>query len=149
MLRKEFTKEDLKNFIECLDPQEKAIVVLMASSGMNIDTILNLTYEDFLKSINHTSSMNGPNSFQLRKFREYLNEFDVEIIGTWDFKTETGYYTTFNSPESTRATVDCIIKNKQIGRKIIDPLFGYDESKFSSKVQLEVKLLNASLIAGV
>jgi hypothetical protein len=148
MLRKEFTKEDLKNFIECLDPQEKAIVLLMASSGMNSDTILKLTFEDFMKSINHTTGMIFPIS-QLKKFREYVDQFHVEIIGTWNFMTKTGSYSTFNSPEATKATLDYVIGNKNISKNIFNPLFGYDESNFSSKVQLEVKLLNASMTVGV
>lgn len=75
------SKDDIRKAMDYASPRNKAIILVQATSGMGLSEVLSLTREQFLKGV------------------------DKNGVVTWHVtRAKTGYdYTTFSSPEATRA----------------------------------------------
>ena len=92
-------KEIIRRAINIADPQLRAIILLITSTGMGRTETTNLTIQDFIQA---TSEYHNKTDIH-----EVLQELDPnnDIIPTWQVhrqKTNKDYYT-FSTPESTRA----------------------------------------------
>lgn len=92
-------KEIIRRALNIADPQTRAIILLISSTGMGRTETTNLRVQDF---INATSEYHNKEDIY-----EVLQELDpnTDIIPTWQVhrqKTNKDYYT-FSTPESTRA----------------------------------------------
>ncbi|KYC53854.1 MAG: site-specific tyrosine recombinase XerC [Candidatus Methanofastidiosum methylothiophilum] len=126
------TLEDVKRLVFRAGIRDKALILLHLSSGMGLSEVSHLTYSDFLKSQNLPVKrrVDIEETVEILESRE-----DEDLIGCWSIhRYKTGYYfTTFNSPESTRAIIQYLIhrnrENKQI-RSNSDFLFVNQYNKF-------------------
>lgn len=126
------TLEDVKQLMYVAGTRDKALILLHLSSGMGLSEVTHLTYSDFLKSqnlpVNRVVDMGG--TVEILESRE-----DEELIGCWNLhRYKTGYYfTTFNSPESTRAIIQYLIQRQRDNKHIrsnSDFLFVNQYNKF-------------------
>lgn len=145
--------EEVKKFLESLRKKERAIVLLMLTSGMDIETVMSLKYIDFLRSIDaYIKDMKGTVQFPAEEIRTHIIGKD-EIIGTWYIKNNaTGFsYITFNTHESTMAILDYIIE-KEAEEGLVsfyDQIFQCEDHEFyDSKIFIKTFLMNRSLIIG-
>jgi len=121
------TIDHVREAVKVSNLRDKAIILLMLSSGMGSGEIRHLKYEDFINSITNYLTLFDNEQLNIQKIAFELRQID-NIIGTWKihrFKTEMPHIT-FNSPESTLAIVDYLIeregKNKGV-KDLEDPLF--------------------------
>lgn len=97
-------KEDIIHALQFTKIKYRAIILLMASSGMGRSEIVNLTYKDFLNSISeyidHTEDIG-----QIKKELKKRNKNHEVIVSTWNIKrVKTRMpYTTFSTYESIEA----------------------------------------------
>ncbi len=104
-------KEDITYTLQFTNPKYKAIILLMASSGMGRSEILSLKINDFLKSIAAGYKLINIKQFdidELINLKEKITKNNELIIPTWNItrkKTNTPY-TTFSSPESVAAIIE-------------------------------------------
>jgi site-specific recombinase XerD len=140
--KKIISLNEINEALELSSLRDKAIILLHLSSGMEATEIRNLTYEDFINSIEEYLDLDSGDKFAINKIANTLFKED-QLVGTWKIeKHRTGkIYTTFNSPESTRAILSYLIdrkrKNKTI-KSLKDPLFvnsrneGFNKSAYGS-----------------
>lgn len=96
------TRDIIRRAVNNTDPQMRAIILFMSSSGTARTETTNLTIQDF---INATREYHNSKSIN-----EVLQELDPnrDIVPCWKIhrqKTNKDYYT-FSSPESSRALID-------------------------------------------
>jgi integrase len=118
------SKEDIRIALKHGKFKYQAIILLMSSSGMGSGEIRNLTFGDYLKSIEDFIDYED---FDIEKVNKMLIN-EENIIGTWYIhrqKQGNNYYT-FSSPESIKAISDYLVE-RQKRNGIIDnrelPLF--------------------------
>ncbi|MGB9937416.1 MAG: hypothetical protein ACPK7O_06820 [Methanobacterium sp.] len=98
------TKEHIRQAITTCNPRNKAIILLMSSSGFGASETVNLTYGDFLKAI---SEYMDYDETDINKIAEKLKN-RTDLIGVWRtrrYKTQR-FFSGFSSPESTIALID-------------------------------------------
>lgn len=123
----------IKKIINIANLRDKAIVLLMLSSGMGAAEIKALDYGTFLKGILDYIDLKKPDYFNIDYINDKL-EGRNDIIGTWKIKRiKTGKpYYTFNSPESTNAILEYLAERNRQNippKKMEDPLFISDQRK--------------------
>ena len=113
--------------------RNKAIILLMASSGMGSAEIRSLKYKHFIKAIYEVSKdLNLDEKLDLYKLQSIMK--DKRIFGTWHIiRQKTSIpYVTFSTPESIQAIIDYLINqihcNKPI-RSLEDYLFKVNGKK--------------------
>lgn len=126
------TKEDIKKALPYANLKYKAIILLMASSGMGSAEIRNLTYGNFLEAIKEYYKPNKKEQLDITQISENL-ENRSNIIPTWRihrYKTEMPYIT-FSTPESVEALLRYMnSRNKEHPFKSLDDwLFLAEEDK--------------------
>lgn len=126
------TKEDIKKALPYANLKYKAIILLMASSGMGSAEVRNLTYGNFLESIKEYYKPSKKEQFDITPISENL-ENRRNIIPTWRiyrYKTEMPYIT-FSTPESVEALLRYMnSRNKEHPFKSLDDwLFLAEEDK--------------------
>lgn len=107
--------------------RDKAIILLHFSSGMGAIELRNLTYGDFIGSVDEYLDLNEDEKLNIGKIVSKLNKRE-DTIGTWQIvKLKSGIpYITFNSPESTQAILDYLMDRERNNKPIEtldDPLF--------------------------
>lgn len=107
--------------------RDKAIILLMLTSGMGLSEVKHLNFGDFLNAMEEYLDLDSENLLNIEKISKSLYKEDCSI-GTWKItRRKTGMpYITFNSPESTNAIVDYLIyreKNNKLIKTLDDPLF--------------------------
>lgn len=121
------TIDHVREAVKVSDIRDKAILLLMLSSGMGSGEIRHLKYEDFINSVSDYIDLSDPDKLNIPKVVYELRKIE-DLIGTWKIhRYKTGMpYITFNSPESTQAIVDYLShrenNNKEI-KNLDDPLF--------------------------
>jgi integrase len=119
--------DHVREAVKVSNLRDKAIILLMLSSGMGSGEIRHLKYEDFINSVAEHLTLFDKEQLNIQKIVFELRKLD-NTIGTWKIhKYKTGMpYITFNSPESTLAIVDYLIdresRNKGV-KNLEDPLF--------------------------
>lgn len=116
----------IKKAIQVSGIRDKAILLLHFSSGMGAIELRNLTYRDFIGSVDEYLDLNDEEKLNVPKVVSELNK--NEIVGTWQImKLKSGIpYITFNSPESTKAIMDYLMDRERNNKPIEtfdDPLF--------------------------
>ncbi len=123
----------IKKIVDIANLRDKAIVLLMLSSGMGAAEVKNLTYGDFLRGILEYIELNKSNYFDIELIYDKLKNQN-NLIGTWKIhrvKTGKPYYT-FNSPESTDAILEYLSERQRHNiapKSQEDPLFISDQKK--------------------
>lgn len=121
------TKEDIKKALRFSNKKFKAIILLMASSGMGSAEIRNLKFEDFLHSIKEYLKYPLRQPYTVDDIKKSLSD-NQHVIPTWEIqrvKTEEYYYT-FSSPESVNAILDYLEDRESKNQPITgdhEPLF--------------------------
>lgn len=117
------TKEELRMAIDVnISPIIKPLILFMASSGCARAETLSLTVEDY---INATKSYHNGGSIE--EILETLNHVE-NVVPTWNIlriKTNK-YYTTFSSPESTKA-INIYLQGRQDKLTLKSKLFKISE----------------------
>jgi integrase len=126
------TKEDIRKALPYANLKYKAIILLMASSGMGSAEARNLTYGNFLEAIKEYYKPSKKEQFDITKITENLED-KRNIIPTWRihrYKTEMPYIT-FSTPESVEALLRYMnSRNKEHPFKSVDDwLFLAEEDK--------------------
>ncbi|MGZ4857853.1 MAG: tyrosine-type recombinase/integrase, partial [Methanobacteriaceae archaeon] len=121
------SKEDIKKALKYSNQKYKAIILLMGSSGMGSSEIRNLTFKDFLKSLEEYIRISLKEPYKVENIRNSL-PINQNIIPTWHIqRVKTGeYYYTFSSPESLEAILN-YIEYREAKDK---PIIGLDEPLF-------------------
>jgi integrase len=121
------TLNHIQKAIDVCNRRDKAIVLLMLSSGMGSGEIRHLKYQDFVNSVEEYVNLFDKDKLDIARLAFELTQMD-NAIGVWKIhRFKTGMpYITFNSPESTQAIVDYLLeretKNKGV-KNLDDPLF--------------------------
>ena len=117
------TKEELRNAIDVnLSPIIKPLILFMASSGCARAETLSLTVEDYINA-----TKNYHNGGNIEDILETLSHVE-DVIPTWNIlriKTNK-YYTTFSSPESTKA-INIYLQGRQDKLTLKSKLFKISE----------------------
>jgi len=96
----------VKKLVTVADHRNRAIILLQLSSGLSSSDIRVLKYRDFLQAL----QLPVTRKVNVESVIEELSnaDDDEELIGWWHLKRyKTAVeFTTFNSPESTRAILD-------------------------------------------
>jgi integrase len=121
------SKEDIKKALKYSNYKYKAIILLMLSSGMGSAEIRNLTFKNFLKSIEEYIIIRLKEPYNVEDIKNSLPHNQI-IIPTWHIqRVKTGeYYYTFSSPESAEAILDYLEYREAKNKPIIglnEPLF--------------------------
>lgn len=97
-------KEDIKKALQFANLKHKAIILLMASSGMGSAEVRNLTYKNFLYAIQEYFKPSKNELFDIAQITEKLTD-KRNIVPTWKIRRyKTGMpYITFSTPESLEA----------------------------------------------
>lgn len=125
--RRIISEDHIKEALELSSLRDKAIILLHMSSGMEATELRNLTYGDFINSIEEYVNLNPQDRFNINKIADELSKIN-EVVGNWKIEKNRTQkpYVTFNSPESTKAILSYLIdrerKNKPI-KSNDDPLF--------------------------
>ena len=107
--------------------RQKAIMLLMFSSGMGLSEVRYLDYSHFIDAMEEYLNLDEDDLINVKKVVRQIRDCK-NPIGTWRIERfKTGMpYITFNSPESTNAILDYLLhrgkKNKQV-KNLSDPLF--------------------------
>ncbi|MEN6574139.1 tyrosine-type recombinase/integrase [Methanobacterium aggregans] len=116
------TREDIKKAIQYSNLKYKAIILLMASSGMGSAEVRNLTYKDFLGAIKEYYKPIKKEQFDIAQITENLRD-RRHVIPTWKinrYKTKMPYIT-FSTPESVEALLRYMnSRNKEYPFKALD-----------------------------
>jgi integrase len=134
---------DLKEIMKDCNLRDKAVILLMFSSGMSAADVCELNYEDFFLSISEYSGIDVEGflpfywTFFVNKVSERV-EGRNDLVGTWNIKRpKTGVnYVTFNSNESTHSILNYLINRKCDVKKTIsfqEPLFTDEKGNRISK----------------
>lgn len=121
------TLDHIREAVKVCNIRDKAILLLMLSSGMGSGEIRHLKYGDFINSVEEYLQLSDEDKLNIPKIAFELRKID-DVIGTWKIhRFKTGMpYITFNSPESTQAIVDYLVQRENNNRaveKLEDPLF--------------------------
>lgn len=125
--REWISKDDIKKALKYSNKKYRAIILLMASSGMGSAEIRNLKFAEFRRSIEEYTKFPLKPPYLVDDIRSSLPS-NQHIIPLWDVKRiKTGeYYYTFSSPESVEAILDYLeyreSKNKPV-KGDEEPLF--------------------------
>jgi site-specific recombinase XerD len=107
-------KEHIIQALKHTSIRNRAMVLLMSSSGMGSGEIRSLTYNHFIQAINDVlSDLTEEEKLDIFKVQSRVKGKD--IIGVWDvirYKTKTPYIT-FSTPESIHALVEYLIDNQR------------------------------------
>ncbi len=99
------TKKEIKKAVDFVRVKYKAIILLMMSSGMGASEVINLTFKDFLRSLD----LNENKMVDIDELEDLLQKrSEYDLIPTWKirrYKTKMPYFT-FSSPESTQAIIN-------------------------------------------
>lgn len=98
------TKEDIKKALQYANIKYRAIILLMASSGMGSAEVRNLTYKNFLESIEKYFKPSKNEQFDIALITEKLTSRS-NVVPTWKItRYKTGmHYITFCTPEALEA----------------------------------------------
>lgn len=110
-------KNHIQEILKVADPKWKAIVLLMASSGMGAGEIRSLKVEDFKNGLGEIGVKSSYSTDQIKQ-KLYKNKDAIIIWKIRRIKTNMPYFC-FSSHESTQAIVDYLAKNKTYGRKYL------------------------------
>lgn len=115
-------KEVIRKAVEIAKPRMKAIILLMASSGLGRAEVSNLTIKSYIESTKEYH--NGGTIYDVINVLEELED----IIPTFYLKREkTGkYFTTFCSPEAAHYINEYLLTRPNL--KLNDPLFDVEYS---------------------
>jgi integrase len=119
--------EDIKQIVSSAPLRDKAIIMLMLSSGMGAGELKALNYGDFVKSFQDYIKLSKNDLFDVEFIYGKLKDRD-DLIGTWNItriKTGMPYYT-FNSPESSKSILDYLLERDRMNSYPTDldePLF--------------------------
>lgn len=121
------TLDHIREAVKVCNIRDKAILLLMLSSGMGSGEIRHLKYGHFINSVEEYVQLSDEDKLNIPKIAFELRKID-DAIGTWKIhRFKTGMpYITFNSPESTQAIVDYLAqreKNNRAVENLEDPLF--------------------------
>lgn len=132
-------KDRLQEILQLCRPVEKAIVLFMVSSGCAKNETLSLTIQDFIDATKEYHN----NESDINEIINILYDKD-NVIPQWSvYRSKTNkYYTTFSSPESTRAIVNYLMTRRTKMTNDSD-LFKYNEhylSEFFAEINTKLKL---------
>jgi len=121
------SKKDIKKALKYSNQKYKAIILLMATSGMGSSEIRNLIFKDFLISLKEYIRIPLKEPYTAENIRNSLTE-NQHTIPTWHIqRLKTGkYYYTFSSPES----VEAILNYMEYREAMNKPIIGLDEPLF-------------------
>lgn len=110
------TKEDIKKALSYANLKYRAIILLMASSGMGSSEIRNLTYKDFLEAIKEYFKPSKSEQFDIGLISENLTK-KSNIVSTWKInRYKTGMpYITFCTPEALEAILTYMEWRTKVG----------------------------------
>jgi integrase len=100
-------KKEIGLALENTKQRYKAIILFMASTGLSMSDVLNLTITDFLTALNISS---------IDEIASLLGKKETELVGLWQghrFKNGIPYIT-FNSPESTKNIIKYLLERKWV-----------------------------------
>ncbi len=136
------TKEHITEALKHTSIRNRAIVLLMTSSGMGSAEIRSLTYEHFIKAIDGVlTDLTEEEKLDIHKVQSRVK--DKDIVPVWDVvrqKTQTRYYT-FSTPESVQAIVDYLIDNQRTNKPIkskTDYLFAIKGKKMKENALTQI-----------
>jgi hypothetical protein len=133
------SKSDIRKELQNSNLEERAIILLMSSSGMGKEEISSLTVKDFCSAALWGEDVEKSDMIKIAENLEYLEYYyHKNIIGTWFLKKQkTGNeYYTFSTNESVKAILDYLIqrqpKNGLInGEEVLFENFGIKKSEKS------------------
>ena len=112
-------KEHIIQALNYASIRNKAMILLMSSSGMGSAEIRNLTYNQFINAIDEVlDGLTEEEKLNVLKVQSKVK--DKDVIGVWDIvrkKTQTPYKT-FSTPESIHAIVEYLIDNQRKNKPI-------------------------------
>jgi len=120
------TADDIKFALSQANTKYKAIILLMASSGMGASEIISLSINDFIKSLHDYTQLPSESIVSVDVLVDIIEEKKKDnliIVPTWRItriKTDMPYVT-FSSPESVYAIIN-YLKTKPTNN-MEDPLF--------------------------
>ena len=125
--REWISKEDIKKALKYSNRKYRAIILLMASSGMGAAEIRSLKFADFTRSIKEYTKFPLKHPYLVEDIRSSLPS-NQHIIPLWYVKRiKTGeYYYTFSSPESVEAILDYLEYRESKNK----PVYGDEEPLF-------------------
>lgn len=133
--------DDVKKLVTVADHRNRAIILLQLSSGLSSSDIRVLKYRDFLQAL----QLPVTRKVNVESVIEELSnaDDDEELIGWWHLKRyKTAVeFTTFNSPESTRAILDYLDWRMRENRPITDN----DDWLFTTNRNEQLKLSTITL----
>ena len=107
-------KEIIAEVLKYANIRNRAIIILMASSGMGSAEIRNLKYKDFLSAIDEAiTDFTTDEKLNVSKIKAVMK--DKRVFGTWEIvrqKTSIPYIT-FSTPESIQAIIDYLVSLNQ------------------------------------
>lgn len=113
-------REEIKRALTYANPMYRALIVLMASSGMGISEAVSLTVKDFFNAIEYNMD---ETSVKVPIPTYQNNDIPEGMVATWNIlrvKTQTPY-TTFSTPESIRLLIEYL--QTKPPKKLSSPLF--------------------------
>lgn len=127
-LKPVLNKEIISEVLKRTTLRNRAIIVLMASSGMGSAEIRNLKYLHFITAIIEvTTDLKEKEILDLYKIQSILR--DKKVFGTWRIiRQKTSIpYVTFSTPESINAILDHLIEQERLN----NPIESQDDYLFS------------------
>ncbi|EKF86931.1 site-specific integrase [Methanobacterium formicicum] len=112
-------KEHIRQVLPHASIRNKAIILLMSSSGMGSAETRNLTYNHFLNAIKEEiADLTDEEKMDINKVKSRIKNKD--IIGEWKVvRQKTGMpYFTFSTPESIHAIINYLIDNERQNKPI-------------------------------
>lgn len=116
------SQDHIREALKVCGIRDKAIILLMYSSGMGASEIRSLTYIDFLKALSDYLDLDEFDTLDVKKLVKKIRSIDETLgpIATWKIKRiKTNLpYITFSSPESVLAIADYLIDRDRKNTKI-------------------------------
>jgi len=135
-------KEVINEVLKRTTIRNRAIILLMSSSGMGAAEIRSLQYKHFTTAIEEVlTDLTDEEKMDIRKIKNILK--NENVIGTWHIirqKTSIPYIT-FSTLESINAIVDHLINESQLNKPIKsmeDYLFAINRKKMKQNTLTEV-----------
>jgi integrase len=121
------TREDIERALKFSNKKLKAIILLMASSGMGSSELRSLSFGDFLNAIDEYKRYPLRPPYKSEDIKNCLPR-NQNVIPLWEVqRIKTGsYYYTFSSPESVDAIINYLEHREVKGQPILgesEPLF--------------------------
>lgn len=135
-------REHIKQAIMLADPNIKAVILFIASSGTGLSEVSNMTVYDFIEATSEYHNLPNPSEEEIPVILDKLYSYAHEIIPTFYIKRQktNKYYYTFCTNEATRQILLILRNKKEI--TFDDKLFGLNRRKIQDRIRVINDKLN-------